>query len=81
MSNETEESQDDEPIFELAQPECMGLGADEVLIFDWQAFAEKYECDAVMFTNNQLFVLNAESRKWIPVEPPTKARSLKPVKE
>lgn len=78
-------SDEQENFIEVAQPECMGLGPDEVLIFDLPAFAEKYKCDAAMLTGNQLFVLDSESRKWVSVEPPEKpvnrVRALKTIKD
>lgn len=50
-------------------PEAMGIADGEAIIFDAIEFEEKYNADAVILKDGQLFVLDKATRKWASVEP------------
>lgn len=65
----------DEDEIELGayEPQPAGLSEGDAFIFDRAEFEQDFNCYAVMSRGGQLWILDKETRRWLPVEPPEPA--------
>jgi hypothetical protein len=53
---------------EVYEPEPVGLGDGEALIFDKAEFEQDFDCYAAMVRDGGLYVLCKQTRKWVLAE-------------